>query len=333
MIIAFFGTDSYRITRAVGDVIRAHEKKHPHHGGVLTCDFSSEEGVRLAHDALQTTSLFGGVRLVRFPPVAGKKDLVHVATKLLSDFRLSEVRDVVVIIAEQSEEAALRKEHPAYAAALKGAQLVKTFALPPAARMETWVRQECAIRGLQIGPDAARALIERRGVDPWALAHEIDKLQNYVNNSEVLRADIDALISPSVSENAFALLDDVADGRVDSALARCTRLLSGGEDPLRLLGLLAHHVRTTIIIGDLARRGSPPERIARDAGIHPFVVRKSYARATRIPQEYGARLMELLARVDRALKEGGGAGVDELARITLHAATLSPHRKRAGSFA
>ncbi|MEK7600410.1 MAG: DNA polymerase III subunit delta [Patescibacteria group bacterium] len=333
MIITFFGTDTYRVARAADDVIRAHAIKNPHHGGVIACDFSSEEGIRLASDALQASSLFGGVQLLRFPSVVGKKDLVAIATQLLIDSRACEAKDIAVIVTEPIDGDALQKGHPAYAAALKGAKLSKTFLLPPVARMGEWVRQECVVRGLRIASDATHMLIERRGVDPWALAHEIDKLQNYVNNSEVSRADIDALIPPSISENAFALLDDIAVGRADVALSRCIRLITGGEEPLRLLGLLAHHVRTTIIVGDLARRGSPPERIARDAGIHPFVVRKSYARAMGVTQEHGVRVMELLAKVDRALKEGGGAGIDELARIVLHAATLSPHRKRAGSFA
>ncbi|MEK7515260.1 MAG: DNA polymerase III subunit delta [Patescibacteria group bacterium] len=332
MIIAFFGTDTYRTARAVQDVIAAHAQKNPHHGGIISCDLTSDEGVRVARDALQAVSLFGGVQLVRFAPATGKKEYVRVATELLVHSRVAEAKDVAVIITEPMSEEALTKEHPEYAAVLKQAKLSKSFMLPPVARMGEWVRQECRVRGLSIHAEGVRALLERRGTDPWALAHEIDKLQNYVNNTDVTRADVDALISPSLSENAFALLDDIADGRSSGALSRCVRLVTSGEDPLRLLGLLAHHVRTVVVVGDLARRGSPPERIARDAGIHPFVVRKTYARAMSVTREQGASVMALLAKVDRALKEGG-SGIDELARIVLHAATLSPHRKRAGSFA
>jgi DNA polymerase III delta subunit len=113
---------------------------------------------------------------------------------------------------------------------------------------------------------------------------------------------IDELVEPSPQTTAFELLDSVLQGDAARASDLLNRL-KASEDPYRLFGLLVSQVQTLALV--VTAGGKPAGEVAKEAGIHSFVVRKMQPLTRSITY---ARLQEIIAavaQVDASLKSSG----------------------------
>lgn len=163
------------------------------------------------------------------------------------------------------------------------------------AKAEQWVRAEAQAEGMQLDAKLARLLVQRVGVDQWALAAAIHKLAVLdVVTSEVI-ADV---IEANSSENVFQLFDAALRGdgqRVHDMLAT----LEVTEEPYRLFGLLSGQVFQLAV---LASADKPGGEVAKDIGAHPFVLSKLAPHAKRLGAGGARRIVKALADADYHLK-------------------------------
>jgi DNA polymerase-3 subunit delta len=117
-----------------------------------------------------------------------------------------------------------------------------------------WLRSRASTDGFELGADAAQLLMTLVGDDPAALAGEVGKaaLAGGPENRRVGVAEVRAVVGEHRSHEVFELTRAVERGDVAAALSLLERLLVAGEEPLRILAILA---------GD-SRRAAP--RAARD---------------------------------------------------------------------
>lgn len=161
---------------------------------------------------------------------------------------------------------------------------------------------------LKLEPDAARYLAEVFAGDLAAIAAEINKLL-YLSgpyNHELLRR----VVGREPPGDSFAMLDAATRGDLRAAQAQLSRLLSGGEDPFRVMGTVTWQY--SLIARALAlqqREGAVSEQgAAAQLGVKPYPAKKALEAARRLNEaRVGEHLRHILA-ADIAMKHGQEPG-------------------------
>lgn len=110
-----------------------------------------------------------------------------------------------------------------------------------------WIRDRAVGEGVKIERAAAEALLNALGpsaagpAGALRLESEIAKLATYAldDGGTITTAHVAALVPDAADEQTFAWLDVVIGGNAREAVTRTAHLLAAGEEPMRLLALLA----------------------------------------------------------------------------------------------
>lgn len=181
--------------------------------------------------------------------------------------------------------------------------------------LEQWVQIKARELGLEIAPNVVRFIIEYTGGDQWQLTHDIEKL--VLAGKPVTVELVRELLIPNPASSAFDLLDAALAGQSK----RVNELLDGvrsHEDPYRFFGLLSNQIFAVIVIAAAGNR--PADTIAKDSGLHPFVVRKTQPLARKLSAQDRKHLAHVAATTDMQLKS---SGADPWVLITAALKTIS----------
>ena len=111
--------------------------------------------------------------------------------------------------------------------------------------LASWLRSRASDDGVELEEEAALLLITLVGDDPAALAGEAGKaaLAGGPENRRVGAAEVRAVVGEHRSHEVFELTRAVERRDAAAALSLLERLLAAGEEPLRLLAILAAQSR------------------------------------------------------------------------------------------
>jgi len=166
--------------------------------------------------------------------------------------------------------------------------------------LEHWVGDTARTLGVTIEPPARTELAKRAGNNSWQLVSELKKLAAAALSETPPRitvALVKSLTSASVDVSSFALTDALANNNPAQARLALMKLAQQGEEPIRIMGLLAYHLRTLAQIKDAGETGLPTK-------LSPFVVNKIKPSASTVSWRTLARWYESLATYDWQVKTG-----------------------------
>jgi DNA polymerase-3 subunit delta len=108
-----------------------------------------------------------------------------------------------------------------------------------------WLRAHASAGGLDLAEDAAQLLLVLLGEEPAALAAELGKaaLVGGPANTRIGVAEVRAVVGEHRSREIFELTRAIELRDAGSALPLLDRLLAAGEEPLRILAILAGQAR------------------------------------------------------------------------------------------
>jgi len=288
MIITLTGENQFAIRQALNALAdRFVAKFGPH--GYERVDGEQFELANLP-SLLQGASLFAPQRLVVLKDAAQNKPLWDA----LGDWITKVSTDTTLVVVEPS----LDKRTRTYKALKSGTEF-KEFGTPSDTQLIQWLCAAAKERGAELTPGDAQYLVERAGRDQWHLSQELAKLSSH---PVVTRELIDQLVEPTPEGSAFELLDAALAGQTDT-VQKLVQNLKTEEDPYRLFGLLTSQVHTLATVA--AAGDKTADQIAKDSGLHPFVVRKSMAVAKKLGAARIAEIIEQLASCDMQLKTTG----------------------------
>jgi DNA polymerase III subunit delta len=289
VIITLTGENTFAARQAERQLINAFSAKYDP-SGIERVEGESLEASRLP-DLLQGATLFAPVRLVILKDVSSNKALLEP----LGDMLARAADETTVVIADSN----LDKRTKLYKF-LKSKSNFQDFALLDESKLAAWTQKTAKNYDATISRADALYLVQRVGHDQWQLQHEVHKLAHY--SADITRDSIDLLVEPHPEGTAFELLDAVFAGEAQKA-AVLLAALKTVEDPYKLFGLLASQVHALAVVTAASTR--PADQIAKDAGIHPFVVRKAQGTAKRLGQGNVQRIARLVANCDWQLKSTG----------------------------
>jgi DNA polymerase-3 subunit delta len=172
--------------------------------------------------------------------------------------------------------------------------------------LKKWIQERAHSNGVEIEPGAIELMISLSGTNMFMLASEVDKLALYPKEEPVIDAKlVEKLVSRSLEQNIFTLIEKVVQRKMDEALRIYYDLLKQNEEPIKILALLSGQFRLIYQVKELSRRGYGQQQMAGYLKVHPFRVKLAAGQAAKFTDEELAAIMETLAEADYQMKTGG----------------------------
>ena len=227
-----------------------------------------------------------------------------------------------------AEKADFRKKLFA-AARSRGAEV--SLMKPFESEMPGYARRMAQERGLSLSEGAAQRIVEEAGEDLLTLAGEIEKLSLVVAQGRLVSEEDAARWSGRRrAASAFKVIGDAASGRLPEALAGAERLAEEGEEPIKVLALLARQMRLYALSDDLARRGVPRQEIPRRLGMAPMFSQEFMSQADCVGSRAAGFLRPVLDG-DVAIKRGARDPKRVVEHLLARVALASRCGKRRGA--
>ncbi|WP_147532421.1 DNA polymerase III subunit delta [Bacillus marasmi] len=172
--------------------------------------------------------------------------------------------------------------------------------------LKQWIFERAESQQVQITDAAAERMIELVGANLFMLVGEMDKLTLYATESKFIDEHlVEKLVSKSLEQNIFTLIDKIVNRNVEGALRIYYDLLKQNEEPLKILAMIVGQFRLIYQVKELARRGYGQQQMATFLKVHPYRVKLAAGQARSFSDEELTHMMRMLADADYQMKTGG----------------------------
>lgn len=298
MILFLSGPESYLLRAKLVEIAAKAEKSGTDDSGIVRLD-GGETKLGEVRAALTAGDLFStGKRLVivrdwlSSHPASDNEEFVKVLKET--------PKETIVAVAEAGQP---DKRQSSTKQLIKLAEKAWTFEPldPPAAAR--WLTTEAPKRGTKLPPAIARNIVAAVGPDLWTLSSELDKLATAAQGTPAVSEKmVEMLVTVETEGNVWTMVDALSNGDAGAAVRELTRLIDGGEPPLRVFGMVVRQYR--ILLGVKALEGTPPDVAAKRLGIHPFAAKQARRFTARFSEEDLKKIYDELAELDFQIKTG-----------------------------
>jgi DNA polymerase-3 subunit delta len=169
-----------------------------------------------------------------------------------------------------------------------------------------WVERRAEQYQAKIERPQAIKLVERTGSDLRLLDKELEKMSLFAGGKGAVITDevIETLASRTLEQDVFAMVEDVVSGRLESAFRTLYDCMKTGEEPIKLLALLARQFRLLLQVKIWAPRGYSQQQLAGMLKVHPYAVKKAMEQARFFDESSLRQLLGELAEEDYRMKSG-----------------------------
>ena len=168
-----------------------------------------------------------------------------------------------------------------------------------------FAREQARALGGGMEGDAAMALVDAVGTDRRTLVREIEKLSLLADGRPVSVDEVRALTRAVDQGRIFELVDAIGARNARVAVRSWRTLLRAGEDPHRLLSMVARQFRLLIQAAELGGRGVPPPGAATALGVPPRVAAAMMSQARSWPPGGLEGIYRRIVTMDEESKLGG----------------------------
>jgi DNA polymerase III, delta subunit len=189
--------------------------------------------------------------------------------------------------------------------ALRKMAAVVTFARLGDAALAKWMQQQTRPHGKTISYETAIALAFTAGREMLTLVQELSKLCAYADSrQEIIQADIDAVVTPSLECTVFQLVDALVDGKEAEAFRLLSVMLEHGESRIGILAMLARQYRHLLHLRLMAGAGVSEGEAQKRLGVPPFAFRRLVRQMEGVETDTLRNRLDLCVDMDYAIKSG-----------------------------
>jgi DNA polymerase-3 subunit delta len=170
-------------------------------------------------------------------------------------------------------------------------------------QLPDFIRGEAHARGVAIEPDAVQLLVDEIGPELGQLADAVERLAIYVGERKRLGAvEVASVIKTTRQHSVFELSNAVGQGDRARALLTLSSMLDARESGVRIVAMLARHLRQLWATHELLERTRDKFEIAQALGIPPFFVEDIMRQARMLDRARAAEMHAALYEADKSLK-------------------------------
>jgi len=285
MITVLIGENSFEIQRAMDTIISEFD-------GTVEKIEGSELSIGQLPDILMGVSLFADKRLVIIRNLSENK----VVWPVFGDWLPKISDDIHLVLVESKPD----KRTATYKALKKNAD-VREFASwtdRDAFQAENWVVSESKTMGLEMNNKCIQTLVQWVGVDQWQLFYALEKL---ALTDDITVETIKNVIEPNPVENVFNIFETAIRGDLKT-LGQILLTLEQTEDVFRLTALLSSQAFQLAVVFSASSAVRRNDNVARDFGIHPYVVSKLTPIAKQLGKSGVSKIISIFTELDDDMK-------------------------------
>lgn len=182
---------------------------------------------------------------------------------------------------------------------------VTEFTVQKADTLMKWILGILKKEGKKITKDTMQVFLTKTGNDMQLIKNELEKLISYTDGRDVITTeDVEAVCITQTTNRIFEMINAIAEGNQQKALALYEDLLALKEPPMRILFLIARQFHQLYQLKLLAKEGLPSAEIAKQAGIVPFAIKKYEAQARSFTAQELRSAVEECVAAEEAVKTG-----------------------------
>lgn len=175
--------------------------------------------------------------------------------------------------------------------------------------LEQWISLRAAELGKRFAPGVINFILDEVGtseqVDLSMLKQELTKIVLYAGNSkEVNKQDAQKVLTRTPESSVFALVDAVGQRNSAKAIQLWDDLKMAGQEPLKMLGLLARQLRLIWQARQLLDTGYAADQIAGKISIHPYVAKRVVGQGKNFTSRQLRHALENIQEADWSVKSG-----------------------------
>lgn len=197
----------------------------------------------------------------------------------------------------------------------KNAVLVE-FAYQNESELRAWIQRHFRHHGKSIAPELCSYLLQQCGQSMTRLNGEIEKLCSYSGAETIVRADIDAVVEPTLDAVVFQISDALAQRDFGRALERLHVLLKLQTDPIPIVAAIGTQMRRLYAARLLEGAGKTADELAQLTGMRSFAANKTMSQARRLSLRFCRTAVELCCQTDQQLKSSYAEG-EQLAELLI----------------
>ena len=172
--------------------------------------------------------------------------------------------------------------------------------------LKRWIRAGFKRQGKLVSDDAVEALIERVGDELTPLDMEIKKLSSYAfDRDAVTKDDVILMVARSPSFNIFAMMDAIADHRMEEAVGIYYEMAGDKkQSAYGVLNRIENHFRSMLIVCELKQKGLNPGQISNETGIKEWLVKKYLRQAGSYSFNSMVGVIDACVKAARDIRQG-----------------------------
>ena len=148
-------------------------------------------------------------------------------------------------------------------------------------------------------------MIDRCGNNLDILSQEVNKIKIYKDEDKnVTKEDIINLTSKNIDIDIFGFVETIVNKNKNKALEIYKEMLINGEEPIKILVILANQFRIIYQAKELYKQGYSGNDIATMIGIHPYRIKLALEKARNYNSDTLLDYLEKLADLDYDIKIG-----------------------------
>ncbi len=173
--------------------------------------------------------------------------------------------------------------------------------------LKVWIQSAVQAENKSISGLAIQDLIDIIGRDLVQLKSEIQKMVIYLGeDNEITPQIIELLLSRTLEQDAFQLLNAYLRGDTTTALTVYHDLLRQKEEPIMLTALLASHIRLMSNVRYLQKKGYHAQAIAKQLKVNPYRVKLIVESRIQVGEDRLLETLHRLSEADYKLKTSSG---------------------------
>ncbi len=174
---------------------------------------------------------------------------------------------------------------------------------PHESGLVNWVKNRARSFGYDLSLEAAKKMVGQIGPKPGILAKELEKAMTYIGKeNKITESVVSELVGEMKMENAFSLIEALKEKQTEKVLLLLRNQLDHGEDPIKILGLIAWQFRTLWEVKHYQAQKYSVQKIAEQTGAKPFIIEKTLKYTKNFNQLELRNGMQYLFEADRQLK-------------------------------
>lgn len=168
--------------------------------------------------------------------------------------------------------------------------------------LRAWIARHFRALGKQIAPELCTYLLQQCGLSMTRLDGEIQKICAFSGAETVVRADIDAVVEPTLDAVAFQLTDALAQRDFGAALERLQVLLKMQTEVIPIVAAVGAQMRRLNAAKILQAEGKGAQELASLCGIAPYAAGKTMTLSRRFSERFCRQAMLLCCQTDYQIK-------------------------------